>query len=264
MFFDSINASYQLVDVLKLTREIGIGRRNEKSRPFSAISFRLSGSTVFKYGSNMSLKAGPGSITFVPAGLGYSTDDIDTQNIIAIHVKTDIALSDKIETVSASGGIPYRSLFLDAYRERKEQKIGYAHRIMSIMYSILGHLAAENDSHLSDLNYLRIKNGINYMHSHYCEPSLTVETLADKCGISNEYFRRLYKSVYNSLPLCDLNSLRINRACALLRSGYYNTGTVAEECGFTSAKYFRTVFKHYIGMSPTEYMNAFSASNGTV
>ena len=84
------------------------------------------------------------------------------------------------------------------------------------------------------------------MHSHYCEPSLTVETLADKCGISNEYFRRLYKSVYNSLPLCDLNSLRTNRACAILRSGYYNTGTVAEECGFTSAKYFRNVFKHYM------------------
>ena len=46
MFFDNTDVSYQLVDVLKISREESHGITNGKLRPFNAFAFRFSGSSI--------------------------------------------------------------------------------------------------------------------------------------------------------------------------------------------------------------------------
>ena len=44
--------------------------------------------------------------------------------------------------------------------------------------------------------------------------------------------------------------IRVEKACELLRKSGMSVSDIAESCGFQTAKYFITVFKRSMGMTP--------------
>lgn len=59
-----------------------------------------------------------------------------------------------------------------------------------------------------------------------------------------------------------VTGLRISRAQALLREGALSVEQIARQCGFTSAKYFREVFKRATGLSPRAWRDSQPAPEG--
>jgi AraC-like DNA-binding protein len=73
------------------------------------------------------------------------------------------------------------------------------------------------------------------------------------CGITPEYFRKIFKSFYGSSPLIYINNLKITRAKELFESGMYSVSEVAAHSGYSDISYFSREFKSATGLSPTEY-----------
>jgi AraC family transcriptional regulator of arabinose operon len=84
----------------------------------------------------------------------------------------------------------------------------------------------------------------------------TLEEIAREAGMSVSYASELFKLHYQEPPMRYLRRLRMSQAAFLLRTRHTRIGEVAAECGYDDIFHFSKAFKHYHGMSPTEYRRA--------
>lgn len=84
---------------------------------------------------------------------------------------------------------------------------------------------------------------------------LSIEKMAEEIGVSSSYLSRKFKQVTGNTFGEILNGYRIQKATELLLSYEYKVYEVAELVGFSEYKCFCTVFKKWVGLSPTEFMN---------
>lgn len=82
---------------------------------------------------------------------------------------------------------------------------------------------------------------------------ISIDSVAEELGISNSYLSRKFKDD-TGLTFHDmLNRFRMQKAIELLNKGIYRVYEVSDLTGFYDYKYFCSVFKKYIGVSPTEF-----------
>lgn len=121
-------------------------------------------------------------------------------------------------------------------------------KIFSIFYGILHRLSSE-----STVNSV-ILPAVKYIESNYQNPSLSNAELAQKCNISEVYFRKIFAEAYKTTPKQFIVDIRINKAKQLLSDGILKVGSVAEQCGFSNQYHFCRIFKMKTGLAPTEYI----------
>ena len=100
-----------------------------------------------------------------------------------------------------------------------------------------------------------LQPAVDYIHKKYAEEQIKANTLSEICGISYEYFRRLFRLFYGCSPVRYINDLRLRRAKDLLSSGLYSVSEAAAYSGFSDVSYFSRFFKKNVCMSPLEYIN---------
>ena len=76
---------------------------------------------------------------------------------------------------------------------------------------------------------------------------------AKLCGISETYFRTLFKKVVGVSPLKYINDRKISRAKELISSKMYSIREVAQLAGFHDEAYFSREFKKATGVCPSKY-----------
>lgn len=244
------NKGFIVEEVFKVTRKKG--NSFTKAREFSGLAFRISGKSTFFFGGKGEVSANKGSITYIPEGVDFETHSED-EEIIILHLKSFYDKEKKIISFVPQNYEIFLELFCSIEEEWQRRKIGYKSRCTALLYNVFENLeknAAEFPNNKNEL----IKNGVTYMKMHYDNPELTVKKLAEKCSISEVYYRKIYKEQFGTSPLKAINNLRIKRACSLLKSGYYNVTQAAAMSGFEDAKYFSTIFKKSIGVTPGEYV----------
>lgn len=89
----------------------------------------------------------------------------------------------------------------------------------------------------------------------YISPQLewTSENLADKIGISDGYFRRIYKSQFKISFKEDHINARINKAKTLLLNTNLTVSEIASECGFNNVSHFMRIFKSKSGKTALQF-----------
>jgi AraC-like DNA-binding protein len=85
------------------------------------------------------------------------------------------------------------------------------------------------------------------------DPSLTVEKLAELCGVSEVYLRKLFRDIHGVSPKEYLVQRRISYAEKLLAAGDFSVGKVAEMCGYGEPCHFSREFFRLVGTSPSKY-----------
>ena len=99
----------------------------------------------------------------------------------------------------------------------------------------------------------QIKVSIKYISEYYCD-DLSLSGLSSLCGISEEYYCRIFKEITGTTPTAYINALRITRACDMLQKNPdQKVEEIAAACGFRRHSYFNKVFKEAVGATPTEY-----------
>lgn len=119
---------------------------------------------------------------------------------------------------------------------------------MSILYGMFSALAGEyrQASPVPEA-------AIRWMEEHLFDPALQVCQLAERAGVSEVYFRRLFCQTYGIAPKQYILDIRLRRARQLLAESRMPVGAVAAECGFSSLYHFSRAFRAAEGLSPSEY-----------
>jgi len=99
-----------------------------------------------------------------------------------------------------------------------------------------------------------LKRALQYMENHFAEP-ISLDQVADILGIAPASLSRLFSEELGTGFARTLIEYRLNRAKELLRQGSVSVKEVSIACGYQDPNYFARLFKNWIGMTPTEYMD---------
>lgn len=100
-----------------------------------------------------------------------------------------------------------------------------------------------------------------YIRAHFCESDMGLTRVGSEFRVSESYLSTLFKE-YSGGNFGDfLESLRIERACRLLRDRSITVNEVAEEVGYNSVQSFRRAFKRVMGVSPKEQREMSEGNN---
>lgn len=91
----------------------------------------------------------------------------------------------------------------------------------------------------------------------YADPTLTVASLAQEAGMSEVYFRRLFKAQYGSAPAAFITAYRLSVARQLLLATTLPIHEIAAICGFDTPYYFARVFKASTSTTPLAFRRAY-------
>ena len=98
----------------------------------------------------------------------------------------------------------------------------------------------------------RLAPALDYISRHFAEP-IKNDTLAEICGMSNVYFRKMFTAVYGTSPIAYTRDLRIRKAKEMLRGDYSSISDIAFSLGYPSLYDFFRDFKKHTGVPPSKY-----------
>lgn len=217
-----------------------------KCRNTYGISFCYSGQITY-YHNGKTVISDRNHMVLLPQGQDYylHCDKAGLFPVINIRCTPDFCVTDHVS-------IPIRNpeKYLKNFERLKEHFIlsNNHPKCMSILYDILSDLAADSTS----CNPI-VTEAVRFIDQNYTDPTLTIATIAENCSISEVYFRRLFKEVFQIPPKQYLQDLRLRKAKQLLSEGSLPIGQVAECCGFSSVYHFSRSFHKEVGISPSEY-----------
>lgn len=88
-----------------------------------------------------------------------------------------------------------------------------------------------------------------------------IEELASHCGVSQRTLLRRFRATTDRTPARYVQTLRLERAKALLEATRLSVAEVASECGYTDPATFRKIFKLRIRLTPQQYRSRLGPPN---
>lgn len=222
-----------------------------KRRPYHALSLRLEGEAQFTHGAD-TYDVGKYDVIYVPADYDYTIHSKRSEKLLVIHFSI---LEDRgasgIETFTPLNPEAFCDLFKRMYKVFCKKGVGYEYKLDALFSQILENIAVQEFARLNGMKAY-FSALLDYIHSNFTNPQLTVESFAERLNVSTVYLRRLFHDNVGTTPLRYLNDLRIRHATSLLESGYYTVAEAAERSGFCDPKYFSTLYKARVGRSPID------------
>ena len=124
---------------------------------------------------------------------------------------------------------------------------GYIYVILGMLVEAVGLTAKKSES-----THNIAKDILIYLQANY--PSkVSLQEMARNFGYSPSRFSHIFNSYFNCTIADYVNSLRCRHASGLLIDESVSIGNAAITSGFTSMRSFYRSFKHYFGVTPSEY-----------
>ena len=252
MFFNSKTFAVKFIEAFGYSE--GPGNNVVRGRSYNALSYRLEAvDTSFDWKGSRA-EVGAGDICFTPARLDF-TRTTQRDVVLVVHFELYGADYADIETFSPTDPEAYRMLFEELLAAYEKNAPDRDCACSALLYRILGLICTEKAEEVEESrDRARIRVACERIDSHYCDPDLTISSLARPCGMSEVYFRRTFEGEFGMSPKKYITSLRIKKAVSMLESNYFTLAEVAERTGFCDAKYFGTVFHRVTGRTPAKYV----------
>lgn len=93
---------------------------------------------------------------------------------------------------------------------------------------------------------------ISFLHKNYAS-EINLQLLCDTFFVSKTTLCNRFRNYMHCSLFDYLSRLRINESTHLLIGTRKSIEEISEQCGFSSAKYFRQVFKKQLGISPCNF-----------
>lgn len=144
---------------------------------------------------------------------------------------------------------------------------------LSAFFKLLALLAQSSDYKLlSSQQYTALDNekqqrqidkAVNYIVERFHE-HITQEEVAEQLGMTPSYFSRFFRRSTGRRFVEFVNSLRINRACELMRQSDEQITNICFEVGFNNIANFNRQFFGVKGMTPSDYRKSLSVAQQPV
>ncbi|MBQ8407435.1 MAG: helix-turn-helix transcriptional regulator [Clostridia bacterium] len=247
MFYNSSDTGFIITSVYRVT---GLPRVIfESGRKHTALSIRLRGnSKILCDDKEYHLKNG--SLAYFPAGVDYQRITESEEKYIAIHLTVFSECENSIVALDHCENL--YPIFDTICSEWEKYGARARNRCMSLLYRAFDKIEKSLEEKKNPPPDI-IAAGVEHLQKEFRSKNLTIASLAEKCHVSEAYFRRIYHAHFGISPMQELLELRFDFAKSLLRSGYYQIKQIAEMSGFSDVKYFRTAFKKRFGVTPSQY-----------
>lgn len=136
--------------------------------------------------------------------------------------------------------------------------LGYLHLFLSYLFQCLA-LSPQANPARSELAY----QVLQYISEHFTEP-LSLESTAHALGISRIHLSHIFSQQLQINFRQYINTLRIDRACMLLRDPSCTISQIIGMCGYENARTFHRAFLSQCSMPPNQYRSRMQKSNETV
>ena len=123
-------------------------------------------------------------------------------------------------------------------------------RAALINHELLLHAAKGPAMQSNDALIHKIKMHID---SHWSDPTLSVEYLADWIGMNRSSMTRLFQKNFALSPKAYLMNKRLQNAMSMLRESDSPLQKLALDCGWSDPNYFSRCIKAQTGLSPKEF-----------
>lgn len=221
-------------------------------RRFHALTMRLSGEKRLRTGA-CPLFSGPGCVTYIPQGVDYFSQCLLPGEMIVISFTLAPPLPDAGLWVLRpnSPERTERQFRLLAEHFRHGHGDGFAAK--SLFYALLEDLERQESS-LGGTVPECMQRAARRLEQEIGNPDYSISSLASELAISEAWLRREFSRAFGASPLAWLKRKRLERACELLRSGYYPVHLAAEACGYRSPGYFAAEFRKAYGRPPSGFL----------
>ena len=199
--------------------------------------------------------ASDGALVYLPQGAEYTVcfeGDCRTVHInFLLEDEKDepFSLGEDV-CVLYPDNVSYGSLFSRIDRASEANIPCYA-RINSLVYELFFSLSEYYHRGYRE-KFRIIANGIACLEED-AEPTLTIAGIAERCHVSEVYFRKLFKEYAGVTPTEYRMARKIARAKAYLRQGELSVAEISDRLGFSEVSYFIRVFKAATGITPKQY-----------
>ena len=250
-----LSAMFQHHDsALQYTRYVDI------PRPDSGFLLLLSDITMTYSGQGFETVLKKGDIVYLPQGANYTMTQ--TKPTVPTRIRSCLVnfifedsegkkavFSDRPVLLDAEKNKSAASRMLDIATELSKTEKSPL-RVKSLFYSLADSLIGAGIT--SSAYYHPIRAGIKYLESNW-NRDVKISELAERCGVSETYFRRLFAKWSGMSPVEYRNTLRISNAKALLSRRAVSIAEVSYAVGFDDQFYFSRIFKKITGISPKDY-----------
>lgn len=107
----------------------------------------------------------------------------------------------------------------------------------------------------------RIRRCTEHILANLDEP-LSVRHLAQRCGLNQSYFSRLFHAEIGAAPNLFIRDQRLQRACNLLAFTDGSIAEIAEQVGYRNYHHFSNQFLAVYGKRPSAYRTAMQDPDG--
>lgn len=97
-----------------------------------------------------------------------------------------------------------------------------------------------------------IEEAVDYI-AHHAAEYLTIGLLANRCGMSERHFCRLFKARTGQSFLEYVHHQRVRMGCELLLGTRHKVGAIAGMVGYRDVQSFHLIFKRIVGLTPGAY-----------
>jgi AraC-like DNA-binding protein len=133
--------------------------------------------------------------------------------------------------------------------------------LLSLLYRWFGGKEEPGTGSLQNGKNEYVERALGAMEQSVRE-KLNVGELADRLGLSEEHFIRLFHKDLGISPFQYFTRLKIEAASSFLVDTNFKVQDVADHFGFENPFHFSRIFKKCTGLSPLEYRRTFSRAEG--
>ena len=227
----------------------GLGRISNSNRGNHVLLFSTAKETkIYQLDDGRILEFKHNDILYLPQGSGYVCKTLPTGMFYMLEFYMDNPPVSEAFVITPKDPAKFLASFTAAAKLHKKKETSYKMQIMSILYDIIAFMQIEcSQKYITASTKSIIAPALEYIHSTYTKQQFNIGELAEMCSISEDYFRKLFKSIYNISPRKYVNRLKTTYAAELISSGVH---TITDACylsGFENTSYFSREFKKMYG-----------------
>ena len=254
-----MNSDFNITNIILATYvKPGTGKAIHKDRASHGIAVNISPKPddVKKYvfSDNKTVLVGQNEIIFMPKGSSYTVHSKNSGNCYAINFD----ISENVNFEPFSFKLKNAHAFIKEFEKAtelwKNKNTAFHMQCKAILYNIISMLQSEyNSKYIARSTANLIAPAVEYIKKNYTNECLSIPALSEMCGISEDYFRKIFKNTFGISPLKYINDMKISYAKELITSGMYTVTEAAELSGYTDMSYFSREFKKAFGICPADY-----------
>ena len=232
------------------------GRATHNNRPSHGLAFNCGGEKTYTFSNGKQIVINKNDFIYLPKNSSYEVNSKNSSgNTYCINFLIDTEEIFEPFSLHMRNASEVISAYQNAEKAWRTKKEGFVYLCKAELYKILYLLSINSNIPYSPNTKKEVlKPAISFIHKHFTSQTINVENLSQLCGISYEYFRKLFNLYYGCSPIKYINQLKLNNAKELLHSGFYTVTEVASLSGFVDVSYFSRFFKKQVGVAPNDFL----------